>query len=389
MRDTSSPIELESYPAGQELGSAKRVGQSLTTFSSYSFARDMLVPASPFRFTAEGVDYAKILAIRSGDTSELWISTPSGDKVQLATGFIDETDAHTTASTDEYVLTGRDTLGQLVDNAAIDANNKIIHLDQVSLPNLALTLIKNTRMPQQIENRGCPTGLILFRTNPGETKINSLQKYLEYTNCQAWTLPNGVLAVGKPNMAQEHMGALIMKRSDPRLNNVLDIRSRRNVNAAIRQIAVQLQTQNLVDPASITILNADKDMLRASKFGAGKSVYRSFSLGNGEDAVNQLILVGNNGTPQQIGHALALRELARGNMQLLDVECVVRGHVNENGTPYNIDQVYHVEYEKDAVDEDMYVHSVSYDLTKDRGRTTTLKLCRLGTLVADVPYKKA
>jgi hypothetical protein len=168
------------------------------------------------------------------------------------------------------------------------------------------------------------------------------------------------------------------------------LRSRRNLNMAIRKIAIPMQSMQLVDPSPVTLTNQDGDMRAALKVDkrVGRSVFRAYTLGNGEGAVNTLVQVGKNGTPQQISYALARREIARSNMNVLEIECVVRGHVNENGLPYNVNQVYHVEYEKDGVNEDMYVYAARYDLTKDHGRTTTLRLCRLGTLVADVPVKR-
>ena len=72
-------------------------------------------------------------------------------------------------------------------------------------------------------------------------------------------------------------------------------------------------------------------------------------------------------------------------MSVLDIECVVRGHLNADGLPYAIDQVYTVTYEKDDVDDNMYVYAVQYNMTRDHGMLTTLRLCKLGTIVADVP----
>lgn len=383
MKASDCPIILDVKPSDTSRGRR----QSLMTFSSYSFDRNITIPASPFRFTAEGVDRAIRKRIRSTDLVELLIQTPSGLTVPLATGYIDETDVHVSQAVNEFVLTGRDTLGQLVDNAAVDQNNQIVHIAAISLFGIAQQVAQNTRIPQTLINQGCPSGKLLFQTNPGETKVSALQRYLEFTNCLVWTQPNGQMVVGKPNMAQARSGSLILLYSDPSKNNVLEARVRRNVNTAIAEIAIQQQALGVTDPTPVTIENADPDVQRASAIGAGKSIYRLFTLGNGMDAVNSLSAVGSGGGPQQIGFTLARREIAQSNMHVLEVETVVRGHLNPQGLPFNIDQVYHVRIEDDDVDEDLFVYSVRYDLTPQMGLLTTLKLVKLGTIVADVPMR--
>src|SRR4051812_1696859 len=119
---------------------------TLALFESYSFERNLLSPAAPFRFTAPGIDKDLRMSIRSGDTVQLIGTDPDGDEVPIATGFLDETDTHISAGRVEYVMTGRDTLGQLVDNAAIDAQNKIINTKNVTMSNILQTLILNTRI---------------------------------------------------------------------------------------------------------------------------------------------------------------------------------------------------------------------------------------------------
>lgn len=356
--------------------------QSLKTFTSYSFQRNLLTPASPFRFTAPGVDKATRLNIRSGDMVSLFVTNKSKVVLPLATGFIDETDTNVLPERIEYVLTGRDTMGALVDNAAVDAANKVIYVEKITLAGVLDTLIKNTRIPAGYQVQQLPNGPLLFQTNPGETKINAIQRYLEMMNCLLWSLPNGQLVIGKPNFSQAPSGSVILNRANPNNNNCLNARVRRNVNTAIRTISTQLQTQANVDAGSFTVQNNDADLITKTKGGVGRSVFRVFSYGQGSDAVNLVTQVGNqSGSPNIIGNSLSLREIARANMQIIDVEAVIRGHVNEADQAYNIDQIYNVQIEDENVSENMYVYDVKYDLTMDHGQLTTLRLCRLGTIV--------
>lgn len=380
MSDLSAPIEIDFTKA---LSSDTASAVTLRTFTSYTFDRSLLTPASAFRFTSPGVNKSDRTQIRSGDIATLFVVNKDGDKRAIATGIIDETDTHVIPSNVEYVLTGRDMIGQLVDNTAVDASNKIINTQQVNLKTIAEFLIANTRIPAGIITQQIPNGTFLFQTNPGETKINSLQRYLELSNCLVWCKENGQLIVGKPSFTQPASGALTLLYSDPRGNNLLEARVKRNVNGAIRKIVAQLQSLDQVDAATYTKLNNDPDMQAVADGLVGRSVYNRFSYGSGTDLVNQVTQVGNQtGNPRKIGDELALREIARENMKILDVEAVVEGHINEIGLPYNVDQVYNVRIEDDDVDEDMLVYNVSYELTSEHGKLTRMRLCRLGTIVA-------
>lgn len=373
------PIQLD-IKSAQKGGDSKF--QPLQTFTSYSFERNILVPAAPFRFTAPGVDPAVRQAIRSGDMIELFAVGLDGTKQPIATGFIDETDTHVNPSHVEYVLTGRDTMGQLVDNAVVDAQNRVVQTSGVTLEVILKTIIANTKIPQGYQTQQIPNGSLLFQTNPGETKINALQRYLEITNCLIWSLPTGQLKIGKPNFTQASQGTLSLNRVPGSVNNLLEARVRRSVHTAIRQIVVQLQDLNLVDAGAYTVLNQDQDMLNISGNLCGRSVYETFTNGQGNAAVNQITQVGNsNGDPKNLGQAKALRELARDNMKIIEVEAVVKGHLNPNGQVFDVDQVYSVQIPDDLVAENMYVYSVSHELTLDHGMMTRLRLVRLGTIV--------
>jgi len=357
---------------------------ALAEFTSYNFDRNILTPASAFRFTAPGVDKDKRLSIRSGDMCVIFAENTLGVKYPIATGFIDETDTHITPTNIEYVLTGRDTLGQLVDNASVDVQNRIVNFSQYTLVNIARDLISNTRMPKTIITQQTPNNSMIYNTNPGETKINSLQRYLDYTNCLVWTKPNGQMVLGKPNFYQAPSGILQMKSDRASTgNNMLECRVRRSPNQAIRQISVQLQTLGQVDAAYSVKYNNAKDIKDLRTAGVGRSVMQLFSYGSGEDAVNQVTQVGNqSGNDRNIGAQYALREMARENMKLLDVEVVVRGHMNVYDAPYDVDQVYTVIVDDENLYEDMYVYGVSYELTLETGTLTRLRLCQRGSIVA-------
>lgn len=376
--DKQAPIELD-FQSVQRPGTVS----SIRTFTSYNFDRNILVPASPFRFSAPGIDKSARTAIRSCDLVTLWCVDPTGQKQQIGTGIIDETDTHIVPTAVDYILTGRDTMAQLVDNDAVDKDNRIINTTNANIETILATLIKNTRIPQGYKLQQVPNGQLLFQTSPGETKINALQRYLEFTNCLVWSNPQGQVILGKPNFTQKKQGDIVISSSDPKGNNVLEARVRRNLNQAIRSIITQLQTLDQVDANAFTIGNNDTDMRRVAGAGGGRSVYRRFSYGQGNDAINQIQQVGNqSGNPQAIGAQLSAREIARDNMKILDVEVVARGHINDAGIAYNVDQIYGTHIDDDDVSEDLYVYSCSWEMTMEHGMLTRMRLCRLGTICA-------
>lgn len=357
--------------------------QAIGLFTSYSFERSIVTPAAAFRLTAPNVDKKKKLAIRSGDIISLQVQNQDGIFIPVATGIIDETDTHILPAASDYVISGRDMVGQLVDNAAVDAQNKIQNVTQVTLQTLMNILISGTRVPKTVVYQQTPNGSVLFQTNPGETKINLLQRYLEFMNCLVWSLPNGQITIGKPDFTSPTRGYLRLDDASPQQNNVLEVRVRRNVNHAIRQIVAQLSTLGQVDASSYTKLNTDPDMRKVRGSLVGRSVYEQFNYGSGQDVVNQATFVGNQPlVPRAVGDEYALRTIARENMKIIDVECIVPGHVNDLGQPYNIDQMYDVFISEEEVNEPMYVYGVAYELTLDHGMITRLKMCRKNTICA-------
>jgi len=377
--------ETKAQPLRMEFKKSTGQGSPIAIgiFSSYSFERSVLTPASAFRFTAPGVDRLIRNQIRSGDTVTISLLNPKGKLVPIMTGFVDETDTHIIPGTVEYVISGRDTLGQLVDNTAVDAQNNIINSQNITLSNLLQIILKGTRVPQTFISQQVPSSNLIVQSNAGETKINLLQRYLDICNCLVWTLPNGQVVLGKPNFTSNSAGKLTLSYTSPENNNLLEARVRRSTNLGIRQIVAQLQTFDQVNPAPFTLLNGDDDMRAVRPGLVGRSVYLPFNYAQGGDAVNQATQIGNQSLdPVNYGKSLALREMARENMKVLSVECVVKGHVNENGIPYDVDQMYEVFVEDDDVQESMYVYSLSYELTLEHGMLTRLHLCKKNTIVS-------
>jgi prophage tail gpP-like protein len=376
-------IRLTALPADP---AKKNKAYEITTFTSYAFDRSVLTPAAAFRFTAPGVDQDTRLAIRSGDVVRLYADNSQGQTKSVGVGFIDETDTHITASSLEYSVTGRDVVSQLVDNDAVDVDAQMVFFARANINALVSTLLKDTRMMGAHLTKQLDTSAQLaVQTNPGETKITVLQRYLEWLNGLVWANNDGQLIVDKPNFAQKPNGALTLKYSDPSGNNLLEARVKRNINQAIRRIVTVLNgtEASAATVGHSTLANMDTSLKPYRGTNVGRSIMRTFDYANGADTLNQgLGLAKGSYEPQTIARAYSAREIAKENMHILDIEVVVEGHFNEFGALYDVDQVYRVTIEDENVAEPLYVYSVSYELTIDHGMITRMRLCRLYTICA-------
>lgn len=375
------PLQLEFLSAG----SPSNKPSLIVTFNSYQFERNLLSPAASFRFTAPGVDRDVRMSVRSGDTVQLFAFDGTGKRWPIAMGFVDETDTHIIGGNVEYILSGRDVLGQLVDNASVDVNNNVLYIQKASLKYICGKVLANTRVPQGITLSQVPNGQYMFSSNPGETKMGALQKMLEFANLLVWSTPDGQMIVGKPNFTQQVSGQLLMQYAGKN-NNILEASVRRNVNQAVRICVTQLQDLQSVSPAAlpaVTQINADSDVQETADQGVGRSVYQTFDYGDGGDTINLITHVGNQSANyQSIGAAISNRVIAMENMKVLDIEVVVRDHTNSFGGIYNIDQIYDVSIDDEEISSPMYCYSVTYEMTLQTGCITRLRLCKLNTIVS-------
>ena len=194
-------------------------------FLSYSFASSVVVPVSSFSFEFKLSDDQRLAeVVRSGDIAVLL----AGQRNQtLCTGLIDTTEMETDGFTGErcFVI-GRDLMGQLEDNEAVSLNSKKMWSDQASIDFVANKLCENTRIREGLDNRGCPTNQKLFSTEPGESRLAALQRFIEPFNALSWMSPEGRLIVGRPNMKAPRKSYFDCNRQ-ARQSNVLAIKSTR------------------------------------------------------------------------------------------------------------------------------------------------------------------
>lgn len=351
-------------------------------FLSYNFSTSILVPVDQFSFEFVAPDGPPLDdVLKEGD-----IAVVTANDIAIGTGIIDLTEVETDSSYGEKgVVTGRDLMSQLEDQDAISLDSTPIWANSFSVVNGVRKLLDNTRITTVIP-RDVPASTYLLATEPGESKLAALQRFLEPLNCIAWCDASGSLIVGKPDMAQKAKGTLIINKSK-RVSNCLSIRATRS-STSIPNVMVPIWTgqETTVDRVakSQRLENAAEGPARLFKLGhrVPKSVVVSIPTATdaqGLSTVNALKAGGSN-----LLQAYAKRELARANVNELIVQVVVAGHFNELGEPFVVDTVYYIEYDRGKVYQNMYLYQCDYELTDKGGQRTNLWFCKLGTIVSDV-----
>lgn len=359
---------------------------SLDKFLSYSFTSSILIPVDTFNFTAAIPDDEVPLPqrIRGGDLVSLFANDQ-----QICTGLIDTTEVQTNAQSGEMGrIQGRDMLAQFEDQDAINFKEGPLWGNNYTITQVLRALTENTRISRNFIYKSISKKPYLFATDPGETKLNALMRYLDPLNALIWTNPQGQIVVGKPNMSQEAMGIIICSK-EKRFSNVLDIKAIRNATLLPTTVfpvwGGQETVQNRIGREQ-GLNNADPDVtrLRKLKHFVPKTIVVSMPQGSSAQDLSEVTRIKVQGGGANLLQAYAKKMLARENQKALIVEAVVPGHYNENGIPYQIDQVYNIEYDRGDVFEQMYLFEVNYSLSEDTGEQTRLVFCRLGTIVADI-----
>ena len=276
-------------------------------------------------------------------------------------------------------------MGQYEDTDSIDIGDEPIWKDAYTLSQVIILLNKTTRITEFVL-KDAPTKPYLFATEPSETKLSSLQRFLEPLNCVAWMSPEGRIVIGRPNMAQTPKGVLFINKAK-RESNCTSIKAVRQITKVPNIIVPIWVGQELVQartPKQNRILNSSKDAARLRQFGHNviKTVIVSTPEGDSAQDLSELNRLKAGG--QNLMQAYAKRELARGKMDELQVQVVVPGHYNDKGEPFLIDTVYKIECDRSSVDENMYLFQAEYSGSEESGQKTVLSFCRLGAIVSDV-----
>ena len=362
-----------------------RASVELKQFTEYSFQSSVLVPVAAFSFSFVNpllsgslLDY-----VRDGD-----IAVVKANGEPIGTGIIDSVSVETEASQGETVhVMGRNLMGQLEDQSTVNDQDDPIWGNSLTVDQVVNALVISTRI-NYYRLQAVPDGSFLFATEPGESKLSALMRYLEPLNLLAWMDPDGTLVVGKPDMGADVSGSLIMDRG-ARRSNVLGMKgvfsATQIPNVIIPIWSGQETVQSRVSPDQ-RVLNSAPGPSRLYGFDHRVPKAVVVSTPQGADAqslssANQITVAGSN-----ILQAYAKREIARANVHEVHVQANVQGHYNDDLSPFGFDTTYQVVYPRcGLLSEKMYAHTVDYSLSREQGQRTSISLCRLGCIVADTP----
>lgn len=372
------PIELVLKP----LNGAPSM--NLNRFLEYKFNSNIITPVDSFSFTFAAPDDPRPPSsmIKSGDLVQL-----RGNGTDLTSGMVDQVAIQTYSDESEFVtIAGRDILCQLEDNDAIDVNNKPIFFKEVGVTQACQILFQNTRIPTnvQLNNTGDLKGILA--TEPGETKLSALQRFLEPLNMVLFLRGNGTPVVGKPSFNSGKKGDLFCLKSG-RSSNILDIKVTRAetmvANTIVGIWSGQEQVQDRKGIAQVLYNPLEgPNRLRQLKHKVIKTVVVSASNAGTPQGAGELTTLLRSGGGGFI-NAYAKRELARQNVNAIQVQIKVQGHYNAAGEPYLVDTVYNIQFERGEVNQNMYLFEVEYSLSQSEGQISLLNFCSLNCIVAD------
>lgn len=357
-------------------------------FISYTFASSIVVPVDTFSFEFRMPDDGTILDIaQDGDIISIF-----ANGVQISQGIIDQTVFDVDGESGERVaLAGRNLLCQLEDQDSVSSDSSPIWGQTMKIDAVLGKLLADTRIATDFVNKGVPDSAALFATEPGESKMTSLMRYLEPFNSLAWQDSNGKLVVGKPSFDASSSGDIYALKKQKK-SNVLSMqvtRSSTTIPNVIIPCWTGTETVQYIASKQQAMNNsaAGPKRLLAGGHRVVKSCVVSTPDANTTQGKTDSILL--NAGDASFLQAFAKRIIASANMGELLVTATVPGHYNDDGKPYAIDQVYHVLSDRAKLDEFMYLYGVEYSLTEERGQTTTMHLCKLNTIVADTKSKTA
>lgn len=385
-------ISIQTIPLDRSARVNQKYGVRIDTFLKYAFRSSIVVPVDAFSCEFAFPDDPRPVSsmIRSGDIVQVIAQADSGDQV-LSTGIIDKVTTDVGPSGEFVRVTGRDLMGQLDGQTVFSVDGEGVWAERMTPAALFATLQIGTRIGalrlQGVKNFPYPLAM-----EAGENKLQVLLRYLEPLNALPWMDASGRLVIGRPNMNTNLKadGNFVMSKSRA-TSNVLHMTSSRaeaTIPSFILPVwAAQVQAQRMVAKSQGIPNNAPgPKRLRQLGHRVSKVVVVSEPSADRRDSANFAATLQAVGLPNLL-QTMALREMARQNMHELEVQAIIPGHLNDFGIAVRPDQSYTIEFDRDGVNERMYLYDVEYSLDEKQGPRTVMSFVRMGTICAGVKYQ--
>lgn len=370
-------------------------GIVIDTFLEYRFKASVVQPISDFSFTffytnlEPATDF-----IHEGDIVLLSVNL-NGQDYPLSTGVIDTIEVQVTGAGETVTVMGRDLLGQWEDQCQYQvAGTALPPATKITPKSLYHFLSQNTRSSpnalvlQNLANLPQSLGIA-----PLDSKLQVALRYLEPYNALVWCRPNGQIVWGKPNMVVPPLaGLLIVSRSEKQAN-CLSMRATKSATTVPSMITPILTNQEFAAGQKKVIfppiINPFAEVRRLAALGwqLNQVYVSSDQSGSDPQSINNAVsLKVNEGVVSRM-RAYALRNMAKDNMRVLQLQAVVPGHVNGSGLPFIIDSNYQIIFDRAGIDSSMYLYEAEYTLNETDGPRTSLNFTYPNTIVAGNAYK--
>jgi prophage tail gpP-like protein len=361
-------------------------------WQSYSIENDMLTPADAFSLTLAPASAAVVELVPPDAEVEVRI-----DDTPILSGFIDERVINVVKSGPTLNITGRDRAGRLVDESA-----DLQTFPRLDLLELADRLAKPTfRLGATLSNaenrdlvRGRRSGKAAARTEPifkkssgapkkvepGETRWDVLQQFLEPAELLAWAQANGQkLVLGLPNYDQDTQFHFLLEGTESLRIGESNIKSATITDSVANRyskITVNGASKGSSRNYSSRVTKHTATILQGPRFdGTGASFQTR----------KQLIIADDDVKNESDAGVRVDREFNLREAEKLVLELTLQGHSQKlrpndrTGALFAFDLMADVEIEEYAIAGRFLITKVAFTADKSSGRETTLTLVPEGT----------
>jgi prophage tail gpP-like protein len=278
-------------------------------------------------------------------------------------------------------------MGQLADQCCVKPDCTPIYAQGMNLIEVGRSLIETTRI-DGVETVDAPTYAgDIFATEPAESRLAALLRYLEPVNCLAWTNPNGTLMIGRPNMSGSPVGNIVCNKAK-RQSNVLRISTTYAATQTASIIAalwtaVQEDVSKLPKEQIFENPNARVQALKKRGHQVFKAIISSIPKGGTAEDLRSVAEIQNaESNKKTLLEYITQREFARENVNVLQVKAVMPGHFREDGEPYMPNEVYNVDFDRAKLNDILFCYGVEWSLGA-HGQQSVLSFCCLNSIVAN------
>lgn len=335
-------------------------GKRLDRFLEYRVESSLFRAASSFDIELAGTDNPAT----AGALFKLLVN----DELCM-TGLVDAVECRMDKRSLRRTLRGRDLMGLLVDSHPSVAGDLEGPLSITALAERLLADIPFLNRSPVMVGKGDKSRAIQLDDlsqpdrvyiKAGETVFEALRKRARVEGMLFWLLPDGTLVFGTPATGGKADFSVICRKSG-RGNNVMESAFSDDISRRYKTVTVYASGQG-------------QDYMEVGE---------TESTGSVEDPdfpfAKRFVVETNTSSRNPEGYARLLMD--RGRFQGFSLGYTVPGHT-QNGKPWTVNAICHVEDDVNGFSGNFLIHERTFELSKDRGAVTHLRLSRLGVLPA-------